>query len=168
MANALHLPIVFCCENNEYGEFTPREKTMAITDIADRAIGYGMPGVIVDGMDAEAVYEVASEAVARARAGDGPTFIEAKTYRFFNHHGIQNLGLKYRPDDEVARWKLRDPIDLIEGRVVTREVATKDDLELVWETQRADLAAAIEFAEASPPPSVDELLTDVYTVMGTR
>jgi acetoin:2,6-dichlorophenolindophenol oxidoreductase subunit alpha len=163
MANALKLPVVFCCENNEYGEFTPRSKTMAITNIADRAAGYGMPGVIVDGMDAEAVYHASLEAVARARAGDGPTFIEAKTYRFFNHHGIQNLGLKYRGDDEVAEWKLRDPIRIIESRLVDREAATKDDLEAVWAAQRADLAAAVEFAEQSPAPNIDQLLTDVYT-----
>ncbi len=168
MANALRLPVVFCCENNEYGEFTPREKTMAITDIVDRAQGYGMPGVIVDGMDAEAVYSAALTAVARARAGDGPTLIEAKTYRYFNHHGIQNLGLKYRSDDEVAGWKLRDPIRLVEERIVAREVATKDDIETVWEVQRADLEAAIEFADASPAPNIDQLLTDVYTARVAR
>ena len=78
---------------------------MAITDIVDRAAGYGMPGVIVDGMDVVAVHEAATEAVARARRGEGPSLIEAKTYRFYNHHGIQNLGLKYRTDDEVAEWK---------------------------------------------------------------
>ena len=90
---------------------SPRaSKTMAITDIVDRAAGYGMPGVIVDGMDVVAVHEAAVEAVARARRGDGPSLIEAKTYRFYNHHGVQNLGLKYRTDDEVAEWKERDPI----------------------------------------------------------
>ena len=94
---------MFVCENNEYGEFTPRDKTMAITDVVDRAAGYGMPGVIVDGMDVVAVHEAAAEAVARARRGEGPSMIEAKTYRFYNHHGIQNLGLKYRADDEVER-----------------------------------------------------------------
>ena len=103
MACALHLPIVFACENNEYGEFTPRDKTMAITDIVDRAAGYGMPGVIVDGMDVVAVHEAAVEAVAGPAAASGPSLIEAKTYRFYNHHGVQNLGLKYRTDDEVAR-----------------------------------------------------------------
>jgi acetoin:2,6-dichlorophenolindophenol oxidoreductase subunit alpha len=163
MAAALHLPIVFCCENNEYGEFTPRSKTMKVVDIADRAPGYGMPGVIVDGMDVEAVYRVSGEAIARARAGEGPTFIEAKTYRFFNHHGIQNLGLKYRPDDEVSAWKTRDPIDHIEARIVALEVATKDDLEAVWAVQRQDIEDSIAFAEASPSPTIDQLLTDVYT-----
>ena len=82
MAAALSLPVLFVCENNEYGEFTPRERTMAITDVVDRAAGYGMPGAIVDGMDVMAVWEAAKEGVSRARRGEGPSFIEAKTYRF--------------------------------------------------------------------------------------
>ena len=165
MACALQLPIVFACENNEYGEFTRRDKTMAITDIVDRAQGYGMPGVIVDGMDAVAVYEAAAEAVERARAGKGPTLLEAKTYRFYNHHGVQNLGLKYRPDSEVEVWKQRDPIFTLEARLATLNVLTVDDAAAEWELQRADIADAIAFAEASPLPDRDQLLEDVYTKM---
>ena len=97
---------------------------MAITDIVDRAAGYGMPGVIVDGMDVVAVHEAATEAVARARRGEGPSLIEAKTYRFYNHHGIQNLGLKYRPDDEVDEWKSRDPIFTFEEQLIENGTAT--------------------------------------------
>ena len=164
MACALHLPIVFACENNEYGEFTPRSKTMAINDVVERAAGYGMPGVIVDGMDAEAVYEVAGEAIARARRGEGPSFIEAKTYRFYNHHGIQNLGLKYRSDDEVSEWKARDPIVMLEGRMRDQGVVTADEVAAVWTSLRADIDEAIAFAEASPVPTPDQLLADVYTV----
>ena len=95
MACALNLPVIFICENNEYAEFTPRVKTMAIADIADRAAAYGMPGVIVDGMDVLAVYE-AARAKARARRGEGPSLIEAKTYRYYDHHGIKRIGRKYR------------------------------------------------------------------------
>jgi pyruvate dehydrogenase E1 component alpha subunit len=163
MACALKLPIVFACENNEYGEFTPRHKTMAITDIVDRAAGYGMPGVIVDGMDVVAVHEAATEAVARARRGEGPALIEAKTYRFYNHHGIQNLGLKYRPDAEVDEWKKRDPIFSFEARLVEAGTATKDDIEAVWTALRADIDTAIAFADDSPLPEPDQLLVDVYT-----
>ena len=163
MACALHLPIVFACENNEYGEFTPRDKTMAITDIVDRAAGYGMPGVIVDGMDVVAVHEAAVEAVARARRGDGPSLIEAKTYRFYNHHGIQNLGLKYRGDDEVERWKLRDPIFTFEERLIEAGTASAAQIEAVWLELRADIEAAIVFADESPLPEADQLLVDVYT-----
>ncbi|HEY5423432.1 MAG TPA: thiamine pyrophosphate-dependent dehydrogenase E1 component subunit alpha [Ilumatobacteraceae bacterium] len=164
MACALHLPIVFACENNEYGEFTPRSKTMAINDVVERAAGYGMPGVIVDGMDAVAVYEVAAEAVGRARRGEGPSFIEAKTYRFYNHHGIQNLGLKYRSDEEVADWKARDPITILEQQMIDSGSATAADFEEVWGELRADIEAAIEFAESSPVPDADQLMADVYTV----
>jgi pyruvate dehydrogenase E1 component alpha subunit len=168
MACALKLPIVFCCENNEYGEFTPRDKTMAITDIVDRAAGYGMPGVIVDGMDAIAVYETAGEAIARARAGHGPSLVEAKTYRFYNHHGVQNLGLKYRPDSEVAKWKERDPIVMHEARLADVGVMTAEQAAAVWTEQRADIADAIEFADASPLPTPDQILKDVYSVTGAR
>jgi len=164
MACALHLPIVFACENNEYGEFTPRSKTMAINDVVERAAGYGMPGVIVDGMDVVAVYEVAAEAVGRARRGEGPSFIEAKTYRFYNHHGIQNLGLKYRSDEEVADWKARDPITTLEQQMIDSGSATAADFEEVWGELRADIEAAIEFAESSPVPEADQLMADVYTV----
>jgi len=164
MACALHLPIVFACENNEYGEFTPRSKTMAINDVVERAAGYGMPGVIVDGMDAIAVYEVAAEAIGRARRGDGPSFIEAKTYRFYNHHGIQNLGLKYRSDEEVSDWKARDPITILEQQMIDTGTATAADFEAVWSELRADIEASIEFADASPVPDADQLMTDVYTI----
>jgi pyruvate dehydrogenase E1 component alpha subunit len=164
MACALKLPVVFVCENNEYGEFTAREKTMAITDIVDRAAGYGMPGVIVDGMDVVAIYEAATEAVNRARRGEGPSLIEAKTYRYYNHHGIQNLGLKYRTDDEVATWRERDPIFTFEDRLIEMGTATRDDIDAVWAELRADIDTAIEFAENSPVPTPDQLLVDVYTV----
>jgi pyruvate dehydrogenase E1 component alpha subunit len=163
MAAALHLPVVFVCENNEYGEFTPRDQTMAITDIVDRAAGYGMPGVIVDGMDVVAVHEAALEAVARARDGGGPSLIEAKTYRFYNHHGVQNLGLKYRTDDEVDQWRQRDPIFTFEADMIRADAATEAEFEAVWGELRADIAAAIEFAEESPFPDPDQLLVDVYT-----
>ena len=168
MACALNLPIVFACENNEYGEFTPRHMTMAITDIVDRAAGYGMPGVIVDGMDVVAVHEAALEAVARARRGEGPSLIEAKTYRFYNHHGVQNLGLKYRSDDEVAEWKERDPIFSFEARMVESGRASAADFEEVWAQLRADIDTAIAFAEESPLPTADAILADVYTTTGAQ
>ena len=165
MACALHLPIVFACENNEYGEFTPRDKTMAITDVVDRAAGYGMPGVIVDGMDVIAVHEAAVEAVERARQGGGPSMIEAKTYRFYNHHGVQNLGLKYRSDEEVAVWKLRDPIFTFEDRMIENGVATRANFDDIWAELRADIDTTIQFAEDSPYPTPDQITVNVYTSM---
>lgn len=167
MACALHLPIVFACENNEYGEFTPRHKTMAITDIVDRAAGYGMPGVIVDGMDVIAVHEAAIEAVERARQGGGPSLIEAKTYRYYNHHGIQNLGLKYRPDEEVATWKQRDPIFTFEDRMIENGVATREKVDEIWAELRQDIETAIQFADDSPYPTPDQIMVDVYTKSST-
>ena len=167
MACALHLPIVFACENNEYGEFTPRHKTMAITDIVDRAAGYGMPGVIVDGMDVIAVHEAAVEAVERARQGGGPSLIEAKTYRYYNHHGIQNLGLKYRPDEEVAAWKQRDPIFTFEDRMIENGGATREKVDEIWAELRQDIETAIQFADDSPYPTPDQIMVDVYTKSST-
>ncbi|WP_428119641.1 thiamine pyrophosphate-dependent dehydrogenase E1 component subunit alpha [Candidatus Poriferisodalis sp.] len=163
MAAALSLPVVFVCENNEYGEFTPRERTMAITDVVDRAAGYGMPGAIVDGMDVVAVWEAAKEAVSRARRGEGPSFIEAKTYRFYNHHGVQTLGMKYRTDDELAEWKQRDPIELFEDRLAAAGVLDAGGAQAVHDAAEADIEAAIAFAEESPLPDLDNLLVDVYT-----
>ncbi|MGI9595959.1 MAG: thiamine pyrophosphate-dependent dehydrogenase E1 component subunit alpha [Acidimicrobiales bacterium] len=164
MAAALELPVVFVCENNEYGEYTPREQTMAITDVVDRAAGYGMPGVIVDGMDVIAMYEAAREAVARARAGEGPSFIEAKTYRFYNHHGVQVLGVKYRTDEELERWKQRDPIDMLEARLPDLGVLTTEEIEAVHADVEAQIEEAIQFADDSPLPDGATLLDDVYTV----
>lgn len=163
MACALHLPIVFACENNEYGEFTPREKTMAITDIVDRAAGYGMPGVICDGMDVVAVYEAAGEAIQRAREGGGPALIEAKTYRFYNHHGVQNLGLKYRTDEEVAEKRKQDPIFTFEDRMIEIGTIDRAGLDAIWDELRADIETAIQFAEDSDLPTPDQVLTGVYT-----
>ena len=166
MAAALELPVVFVCENNEYGEYTPRQQTMAITDVVDRAAGYGMPGVIADGMDAIAMYEAASEAIARARAGDGPSFIEAKTYRFYNHHGVQVLGVKYRTDEELERWKQRDPIGLLEARLPELGVLTVEEMKAVHGEVEAQVEEAIQFAEDSPLPDGATLLDDVYTLTG--
>ncbi len=166
MACALHLPVVFVCEHNMYGEYTPTSKAMVIADIVDRAAGYGMPGVIVDGMDVTAVREAVTEAIDRARRGDGPSLVEAKTYRYYNHHGIQNLGLKYRPDDEVLAWKERDPITSFEDRMMAGGRLTREQLDAVWADVRADIEAAIEFAESSPFPEPSALLAGVYTEAG--
>lgn len=163
MAAALSLPAVFVCENNEYGEFTPRHKTMAIDDVVDRAAGYGMPGVAVDGMDVIAVYEAATQAVARARAGFGPSFIEAKTYRYYNHHGVQTLGVKYRDDAEVERWRERDPIVLLEERLLATGVLDQAGVDTMHDHVQQAVDDAIRFAKDSPFPEPDRLLEDVYT-----
>jgi pyruvate dehydrogenase E1 component alpha subunit len=166
LAAALCLPVVFVCENNEYAEFTPRSATQRITDVADRAAGYGMPGATVDGMDVLAVRSAAAEAVARARAGAGPTLLEAKTYRYYDHHGVKGLGVPYRDDAEVEAMKLRDPIAAFEAHLAGEGILDPAGAAAVWDEVRAEIADAEAFAEASPPPAPSELLTDVYTVPG--
>ena len=162
MAGLYKLPLILCCENNGYGEFTPQAGHQAIKDVADRAPGYGMPGVVVDGMDAIAVYEAAHEAVARARAGGGPTLLECKTYRFFDHVGVRGMGVSYRTDAEVLAWRERDAIKLLEKRLTEGGIATAEELQAVHDRVFAEAKEAIEFGESSPFPDASELLEDVY------
>ncbi len=164
MAAALQLPVLFVCENNEYAEYTARDRTMAIDDVVERAAAYGMPGRVVDGMDAVAVYESTGAALDSIRAGKGPVFLECKTYRYFNHHGIQTLGMKYRSDDEVAEWRERDAITALEAAMVADGVATAADIQATRAAVTAEIDTAIQFAEASPLPDPDRLLDDVYSV----
>ena len=162
MAALYKLPVIFVCENNGYGEYTPQAEHQAIVDVADRAAGYGMPGVVVDGMDAVAVYEAAGAAIARARRGDGPTLLECKTYRFFDHVGVRGMGLSYRTDEELAEWQKRDPIHLFEARLAELGVLDQEQAAAVHEEILAEVKAGIAFAEESPPPDAATLLDDVY------
>ena len=162
MAALYKLPVVFVCENNGYGEYTPQAKHQAIVDVADRASGYGMPGVIVDGMDAVAVYEAAGEAIERARNGEGPTLLECKTYRYYDHVGVRGMGMTYRTDEEVEYWKGRDPIDMMEARLAEQGILSKKDAAAVHEEVTKQVQAGVEFAESSPMPTPESLLEDVY------
>ena len=163
MAALYKLPCIFVCENNGYGEYTAQAGHQAIVDVADRAAGYGMPGVVVDGMDAVAVYEAAGAAIERARSGDGPTLLEAKTYRFFDHVGVRGMGLSYRTDEELEEWQKRDPIRMFEARLAELEVLSGEQAAAIHDEVLADIKAGIEFAESSPPPAPETLLEDVYT-----
>lgn len=167
MAALYRLPCLFVCENNGYGEYTAQANHQAIRDVADRAAGYGMPGVIVDGMDAVAVYEAAGEAVERARRGEGPTLLECKTYRFYDHVGVRGMGVKYRTDDEVEQWKQRDAIVLLEKCLAEQDILPAEDAAAVHERVRAEALEAIEWAEASPFPEPERLLDDVYFTPGS-
>ena len=164
MAAVWDLPVLFVCENNGYAEFTSQERHMKLTDIAERAASYGIPGVIVDGMDALAVRTVALEAVERARRGEGPTLIEAKTYRYFDHQGIKGMRIPYRDPAEVEAWKSRDCIRLIETIGVERGLVSADEFAQVWAQTEADVADGIQFARTSPDPDPADILDDVYTV----
>jgi len=162
MASLYKLPTIFVCENNGYGEYTSQANHQAIVDVADRAPGYGMPGVIVDGMDVIAVYEAAGEAIARARAGEGPTLLECKTYRFYDHVGVRGMGLKYRTDEEVEEWRKKDPIDLFEARLAEQDILSADAAKAVHDEVFAEIDAAIKFAEDSPYPEPGAITEDVY------
>jgi len=162
MAALYKLPVIFVCENNGYGEYTAQANHQAIVDVADRAAGYGMPGVIVDGMDAVAVHEAAGMAIARARHGDGPTLLECKTYRFYDHVGVRGMVLSYRTDEEVAEWQQRDPIKLFESRLAAQNILSPEAARAVHDQVKADVEAAVAFAESSPMPDPATLLEDVY------
>ena len=162
MAALYKLPCLFVCENNGFGEYTSQKRHQAIQDVADRAAGYGMPGVIVDGMDAVAVYEASGEAIERARKGGGPTLLECKTYRYYDHVGVRGMGIEYRSDEEVEQWKQRDAIQLLEKRMAEQGVMSAEDAAAVHTRVRAEAMDAIEFAEASAYPEPERLLDDVY------
>jgi pyruvate dehydrogenase E1 component alpha subunit len=162
MAALFQLPLILVCENNGYGEFTSQARHQNIRDVADRAPGYGMPGVVVDGMDVIAVYEAAREAVQRARQGAGPTLLECKTYRFYDHVGIRGMGVSYRTDEEVLEWRARDALLSFEKKLAEMGVLSPADAEAIQELTRNEAREAIQFAEESPFPEESDLLEDVY------
>ncbi len=162
LAGLFRLPVVLVCENNGYGEYTPQSGQQRIVDIADRAASYGMPGVVVDGMDVIAVWDAAGRAIERARRGDGPTLLECKTYRYYDHVGAAGMGLNYRSDEEVLAAKKRDPIVLLEARLAELGLLSAEDARSVHDEVAHEIAAAIEFAAASPDPDPSSLLEDVY------
>lgn len=162
MAALYKLPCIFVCENNGYSEYMSQANSMAIVDIADRAAGYGMPGVVVDGMDATAVYHATEQAVERARNGGGPTLIECKTYRYYDHVGMRGMGKNYRTEDEVEEWKKRDPIEAIERQMIAAGLCSQAQIDAVYESVNKDIEDAIQFAFDAPFPDPSELLEDVY------
>lgn len=165
LAAVWKLPVVFVCENNGFGEFTPASTVTSVRDIAQRAQAYGIPGLIVNGNDVVEVYRYASEAAARARAGEGPTLLECKTYRWEGHVVGEQAFLgagAYRDPKEVEEWKARCPILRFQkfaaesGRVSTAE------LKKIEEETAAELEAAVQFARESPLPDTSEVTEDVY------
>jgi 2-oxoisovalerate dehydrogenase E1 component alpha subunit len=153
---AIHrLPCVFCVENNGYTQSVPIRLESAPAPIADRAAGYGMPGTRVDGMDVEEVHRVAAEAVERARAGEGPSLVEAVCYRYLANTSNDD-DARYRTREEVERWRLRDPLLKTAERIGAGAGAALD------EEARAEARAAAEWAEAQPPPDPAGVLEHVY------
>ena len=160
MASTWDLPVVFVAENNQYGMSVPWAKVTKLPDIAARACAYGIPGETVDGMDALVVREAVLKAADRARRGEGPTLIEAKTYRYFGHSHSDNRA--YRTRDEEAEWKARDPIDTLRTDMAAMGWLDDKQFEALDQATEAKLGAAMAYAEASPEPDPSELETDVF------
>ena len=154
------LPVVFVCENNQFAESTPVGYHCAANSIADRAASYNIPGVLVDGYDVIAVHEAAGEAVARARRGDGPSLIEAKTWRYFGH--FEGDQVTYRTAEQSAAYREHDPLTVFAAQAVDRGLLAPADIERIDREADAQVDAAIAFAESSPLPAPEDALTDVY------
>jgi pyruvate dehydrogenase E1 component alpha subunit len=155
------LPVIYFCENNGYAISTPAHETVSVPDIAIRAAGYGIPGEVVDGQDVLAVHAVTMKAVARARAGEGPTLIEAKTYRFDEHAaGLSHLN--YRTDEEIEGWRRRDPIPLFRAKLAEEALLGDNGIAAIDAEVEAEVAAAIRFALDSPFPDPAEAFDHVF------
>ncbi|MBI2887762.1 MAG: thiamine pyrophosphate-dependent dehydrogenase E1 component subunit alpha [Chloroflexi bacterium] len=161
LAAVWKLPCIFVCENNHYAESTPVEYSVAVPDIALRAQGYGVPGVVVDGQDVFAMYDAVQSAVERARAGGGPTLIEAKTYRYYGHF-LGDNPLRYRSKEEEDYYHERDCILRFRERVLREELLTQQTLDDIDTQVKATIEEAVQFAEAAPLPDPQELYSDVY------
>jgi pyruvate dehydrogenase E1 component alpha subunit len=159
-AGANRLPVVFICENNFYAYSVPFEKAMAIEDVADRAPGYGFEGVAINGNDVLAVFQATQGAVRRARAGDGPTLIECKTYRWHGHS--EHDKAFYRSDEELAMWKSRDPLPTFTKFLQERGVLGDEQFREIDARVKDVIDRAVRFAEESPDPEPGEAVTDIY------
>ncbi|WP_159588694.1 thiamine pyrophosphate-dependent dehydrogenase E1 component subunit alpha [Chelativorans xinjiangense] len=154
------LPVVFCCENNLYMEYTPIGEVTAVENpAADRASAYGLESIIVDGNDADAVYRAAEAAFAKARAGEGPSLIECKTYRH-SGHSRADPG-KYRPEGELEKWLERDPVKVYRARLSEFGFSEKE-IAAIERESKAKVDAATEACKGAPPPPDEILATDVY------
>ena len=161
LASVWKLPVIFCCENNGYAESTPVEYALSTANVSDRAAGYNMPGINVDGMDVFAVYDAAGQAVARARAGEGPSLLECRTYRFYGHTVFDNP-LSYRTKEEEDRWRARDPLKLFREAVLPLGEITLEELDQIDAEAAQLMEDAIKFADESPLPDPLEIYDDVY------
>jgi pyruvate dehydrogenase E1 component alpha subunit len=160
MAAIWQVPVVFIVENNLYGEYTPMRDTTPIDDLADRAAAYAMPGHVVDGQDVDAVHEAVAGAVAHARAGNGPTLLEMKTYRYRGHSRTDPA--KYRPDGELDRWKTRDPLELLAARLIDEGLTSVEQWEAMQTEVQAQVDAQAAEAAQAPYPTLEETRAYVY------
>jgi pyruvate dehydrogenase E1 component alpha subunit len=160
LASVWSLPVVFLCQNNGYAEHTPYGATARNDNVAARAAAYAMPGVRVNGNDAAAMWAAAGEAVSRARAGDGPTLLEACTYRFFGH----SFGdaMEYMPAEERATAMSADPVAALRAHLLEAGVCSAEEIDAMNNEAKVAIDEAVAFAMASPPPSPDALFADVF------
>ncbi|MDA0596659.1 MAG: thiamine pyrophosphate-dependent dehydrogenase E1 component subunit alpha [Chloroflexi bacterium] len=164
LASIWKLPVIFLCENNQYAVTTSYAETVAVDHVSDRASAYNMPGMLVDGQDVIAMYEATAAAVARARAGEGPTLIEGLTYRFEEH----SLGLgrvargAYRDEAEIAEWRKRDPLDILEKTLTSQGIATREECDAINAETVAEVERATDFARNSPFPEPKALFEDMW------
>jgi len=163
LASIYALPVIYVCENNRYAVSFPVEESTSVKRISDRAAGYGMPGTSVDGMDVLAVRAAAEAAIARARAGEGPSLIEARTYRFYGHFSAEAtmLRTRYRTEEEIAEARRHDPVEGFRHHLLEAG-ASEDRLAALDAAAQADLDDAIAFMRSSPLPAPDEAYQDVY------
>jgi acetoin:2,6-dichlorophenolindophenol oxidoreductase subunit alpha len=155
------LPAIFVCENNGYGATTSANEVLSVRDVAVRGAAYDIPGVVVDGQDAIAVHTAVCTAVDRARADDGPSLIEAKTYRYDNHAvGLHVTG--YRTAEEIESWKGRDPLTIHREALLAQGVLTHDDADTIVAEVTDEVREALEFAQSSPYPHPDDAFEDMY------
>jgi acetoin:2,6-dichlorophenolindophenol oxidoreductase subunit alpha len=161
MAAIWKLPVIFLCENNGYGMSVSTVRSTAVANIADRAAAYNMPGVIVDGNRIEDVAEAMQLAIARARAGLGPTLVECKTYRTRGHSRSDRN--RYRTKEEIEEWKARDPIPRFEEALVSHGIATAIEIESINRSVEAEIAAGLLFAQNGTDPDPTSVTRDVYT-----
>lgn len=164
------LPVIYVIENNGYEISIPTEAVLPVRDLAQYSQSVDVPGEVVDGMDVLAVYSVMKRAVERARNGEGPTFIEAKTYRFYDHAGMAGakpgvlgaFGLPYRSDAEVRAWIAKDPIVRMRNYLIANGTLTADQADKMEADAKQAVADSIEFARQSPDPADDAALEHVY------
>tara|TARA_A100001037_G_scaffold306871_2_gene358001 strand:- start:40567 stop:41550 length:984 start_codon:yes stop_codon:yes gene_type:complete len=161
LASIWDLPIIFVCENNLYAESTPYEYAVAGKSIADRASGYKIPGITVDGQSVIDIYKSSKIAIERARSGKGPTLIEAKTYRYKGHFGADNP-LSYRTETEENYYKERDCIERLKKYLLSNEITNQENLAKIYEKSLESVNEATDFANESPFPAPEELFSDVY------
>lgn len=160
-ASIHNLPIIFCCENNRYAISVPQSKQMAVKDVATRAAGYGMPGIVVDGSDPLVVYAACKEAVDRARSGSGPSLVEIKCYRYFSHTSNDDDRL-YRSREEVEEARAKDPVACFHQRLVNDKLWDDGKQQALEQGFKGVLDDAVEYAESSPMATETDTFDHVY------